>query len=455
MTLNVDEVKRNYDNFLMDHCYTPLTSPSQKHPLPHQEPSEPDLELDDLAQTLSILEGTDKPQPIVIRSPVKVQKVLQKEPKLLNEKVTLLNKVNRVYKSVKQVLKTNKAVNKKVHEDDVLGDTVDELNENDFDVKTPKSKRTYKKRNSRLLEVKDDVGKTPQKNISPGVKLKKVVKNIPKPVVTLPEPKIVEPVPVPASVPEPAKSPDNKKIKKDKKQHKPVIDDGIALFSTPDIIRRVGKPDKIDGSESPRVLKPARIEDRSHSDAGRIDATPKPKLPQRLSLDSKVPTPDKTKPELDKKPDKTEIALQNELLFQQNSENIFVQQVLNNITPQDVKNIIEPNATVDAINAVIHTPETAIPPVSDQINPENSMNLDAPLDIDHTILDNINTDELISEDILYQVAKLVENPDLQNAIDKTLVDGSLALDPTIQQTIQPAIEQNVQPIIQVNNDGKS
>lgn len=468
LTVDVDEITRNYDNFRMDHCYTPLTSPSQKHPLPIDESADPDLELDDLAQTLSILEGSDKSQ--LIKTPVKVQKI-QKEQKT-NDKLTLLNKVNKigvnkVYKSVKQVLnKTNKVINKKqVQEqvDDILGDS-DDVNDTDFinDTRTQKiNKRNNKKRNNKLLDIKDidtnALNKTPQKIIPQNIKKKLtpgknilVKQNPPQ------EPKIIDAVP---TTPDPVKSLDKKPIKKDKKQHKPIIDDGIALFSTPDIIRRVGKDKPTDGPESPRILKPAKIEDRSHSDST-LDIHSKPKVPQRLSLDSKV-SPTKHRTSTDKKiNDKHDniSAIQNELLLPENilndNSNVNLDQpVFNNLTPQDVRNIIEPNATIEAINAVIHTPEPAIPPHDQPVlNPENPMNLDGPLDIDHTILDNINADELISEDILYQVAKLVENPDLQNAIDKTLVEGSLTLDPTIQQTIQPTIEQNVQPIIQVNKN---
>lgn len=56
----------------------------------------------------------------------------------------------------------------------------------------------------------------------------------------------------------------------------------------------------------------------------------------------------------------------------------------------------------------------------------NTLNLDASgLDLDQSILDNINND-MISEDILYQVAQqLVSNTELQNAIDKGINEGVL------------------------------
>lgn len=66
------------------------------------------------------------------------------------------------------------------------------------------------------------------------------------------------------------------------------------------------------------------------------------------------------------------------------------------------------------------------------------MNLEAGgLDIDQSILDNISSD-LISEDILYQVAQsLADNTELQNVIDKSLVDGNLVLDPALAAPPHP------------------
>lgn len=67
-------------------------------------------------------------------------------------------------------------------------------------------------------------------------------------------------------------------------------------------------------------------------------------------------------------------------------------------------------------------------PMSNNSPPEtHSMSLDSSgLDLDQSLLDNISNDDVISEDILYQVAKqLVSNTELQNAIDKGINDGVL------------------------------
>lgn len=427
----------------MDHCYTPLTSPSQKHPVPIEEIPAPDLEIDDLAHTLSILDGTDKPA--LVKTDVKVVRKVQKETKtnLQNDKVSLLNKVNKVgvnkvYKGVKTVL--NKAkVNKKIVQDE-FEDSEENFNNSDFEISdAPKSKvnrRTYKRRPKTLELVENDVKQKvkSRKGIKPPAKtLQKI------------EPKI-EPI----LTPEPIKSPDNKKHphKKDKKVIKPPIDDGIALFSTPDIIRRVGgsksSEKQLENLESPKTHKPARIEDRSRSESSRNSIDSKPKVAQRLSLDSKLSHPEKIKPERRNSDKKSETisAIENALI------NIVEPHITPVFNDMSVKSQIEPVVpSVDEINAIIHTNNSL--PVVDGAPINNQIGLEAPvLDIDHGILDNINTDELISEDILYQVAKLVENPDLQNAIDTTLVDANL-LAPTLSEIENPVQSLATVPLIHV------
>lgn len=450
----------------MDHCYTPLTSPSQKHPLPSEGVNDHNLEMDDLAHTLSILDGScEKP---IVQPAAKTAKVVHKTQKdakiniIHNEKVSLLNKVNKlgvnkVYKGLKTVLNKTPKVNKKA----VLpeeSESDDNYNDSDFELSdAPKPKmnrRTYKRRPK--LELVDNEH-TKQK-VKPRKSTKTPSKSPQKPV----EPKI-ELVPIP----DPVKSPEVKKQlhKKEKKIPKPPIDDGIALFSTPDIIRRVGSGKSgekhTEPPESPKTHKPAKIEDRSRSDSVRTSLDSKPKLPQRLSLDSKLTSPEKIKPEhkerrnSDKKVE-TISAIENALMFSENivpvNENTNVTQtVFNDIS---VKNPIEPVVpSIDEINAIIHTNEPMPQVDGAPVHNDNQIGLEAPvLDIDPAILENINADELISEDILYQVAKLVENPDLQNAIDTTLVDGSLNLDPAIQQQITQTPQtnlQSVQHIIQV------
>ncbi|ERL86208.1 hypothetical protein D910_03619, partial [Dendroctonus ponderosae] len=94
------------------------------------------------------------------------------------------------------------------------------------------------------------------------------------------------------------------------------------------------------------------------------------------------------------------------------------------ISAQDVRAIIMNEDTKTYTTNTIPIPES---PVQVLNNPEASnLNLDASgLDLDQSILDNINND-MISEDILYQVAKqLVSNTELQNAIDKGINEGVL------------------------------
>ncbi|XP_066147349.1 death-inducer obliterator 1 isoform X2 [Euwallacea fornicatus] len=91
---------------------------------------------------------------------------------------------------------------------------------------------------------------------------------------------------------------------------------------------------------------------------------------------------------------------------------------------QDIRAIIMNDET-----RTYTTNTTAIPDVPIHLNntadSDNLSLAESGLDLDQSILDNINND-MISEDILYQVAKqLVSNTELQNAIDKGINDGVL------------------------------
>lgn len=428
----------------MDHCYTPLTSPSQRYPIPLDDPDDPVSEIDDLAHTLSLLDGSDK-STIQQQIGVKVHavkmptKVVQKDKHIQSDKINVLNKVNKlgvnkVYKGVKTVLSKTQKVIKKVQEESE--ESEDNFNDSDYEIngsqKIKLNKRTTKRR-----PTHEDKPKT--------LKVRKGVKNVTyKPIQPKPEVIMSKPEPTPES-----KHTEIKKhpSKKEKKSPKP-IDDGIALFSTPDIIRRVSdKPkDKPESPESPKTIKPAKIEDRSRSDSARTSTESKQKHPQRLSLDSKLVT-EKRHEKIEERrnsENKKELNSIESLLYTQN-DNIVppIEQNSVYMPENQIKNIEPVVPTMEEINAIIHTNE---PTPNANLNNEPNMGLETPLDIDHAILENINTDELISEDILYQVAKLVENPDLQNAIDKTLVDGSLALDPALQQIQTPSsLQEPVQP----------
>lgn len=101
---------------------------------------------------------------------------------------------------------------------------------------------------------------------------------------------------------------------------------------------------------------------------------------------------------------------------------------------EDIRAIIQ-NENTKTFTSNLVIPEPSEQPSEQNID-QSQINLEtAALDLDQSILDNINSD-LISEDILYQVAQsLVDNAELQNAIDKSLVDGNLVLDTSIQQNI--------------------
>lgn len=462
-----DEMAQNYNSFLNDHCYTILTSPIQQQ----KTPTLPDDdELDDLAHTLSILDGDEPVKTIkeVIRTPQVIKAAVPKvesnkervEP---SDKVTLLNKVNsklvgtpghKVYKGVKTVVKSVKVVKKVEQPTPVDSDSEDDdLKDSDYEIESPsprnkgtqlhhQQKKVYSKRKTKPVEHQEAGGNEVRNKV---VKVRKGVKHIvykpaspQKPALTSAEPPPVTPTnQTLPQTPEPVKSPDVKKVvppKKDKKIPKPPIDDGIALFSTPDIIRRVGGDkqgtggSKIESPESPTKIKPAKIEDRSKSESGRNSVDGKPKLPHRHSLDSnKAPSErrpgDKQEPppianHVDESFDKISEAVGN-----LENDSPPVNQLPSDSVPQ----------LVPTLNAVLPIVEPS------------QMNLDeaaAAIGMDQNILDNISPDELIPEDILYQVAKLVENPDVQNVIDRTLVDGSLTLDP-MQTPLTPP-----QPITQ-------
>lgn len=104
-------------------------------------------------------------------------------------------------------------------------------------------------------------------------------------------------------------------------------------------------------------------------------------------------------------------------------EYIFVK-LYNAIRIRFCRAIIMNEDTKTYTTNTIPIPEPAVQVVN---NPDASnLNLDGSgLDLDQSILDNINND-MISEDILYQVAKqLVSNTELQNAIDKGINEGVL------------------------------
>lgn len=254
----------------------------------------------------------------------------------------------------------------------------------------------------------------------------------------------------------------DKKPKKKKEAPKPLPDD-FALFSTPDIIRRVGgkEPTTPSTPGTPEITppsKPAKItpesraksvdqsspskqntsSSRSSLDANKIEKE-KPfnshsdsKNKERRSSSSDIKTrhsstEERLKSKLDKQTSEVKKIDRHYSKAAETAENILNTDEIP--SAEDIRSIILSEDTKSyTIGSV---------PIDQDLNnsdPSN-INLDATgLDIDPSLLDNLNNDE-ISEDILYQVAKsLVSNPELQNAIDKGINEG--VLDPL-------SVEQNV------------
>lgn len=101
---------------------------------------------------------------------------------------------------------------------------------------------------------------------------------------------------------------------------------------------------------------------------------------------------------------------------------------------EDIRAIIQ-NQDTKTFTTSLVIPDAIAQQSAETIDPSQINLENAALDLDQSILDNINSD-MISEDILYQVAQsLVGNAELQNAIDKSLVDENLVLDTTVQQVL--------------------
>lgn len=279
-----------------------------------------------------------------------------------------------------------------------------------------------------------------------------------------------------------SKQQDKKAQKKEKKTPKQIPED-FALFSTPDIIRRVGGKDvtmpSTPGTPESPTGKPQKIspESRSKSNSERASGT----KPTRLSTDVKISAEEtkSTSPEksmLDKQKsndnrirrssvDKTKVVQKSPLEKFVGKKNVDVSvnnkinadmvqiQNLNDNentnsselpsdttehmpTAEDIRSIILNENTKSFTTSLVLPDTNDISSEQQQTMDPGNMNLDAgTLDLDQSILDNINSD-LISEDILYQVAKqLVDNTDLQNVIDKSIVDGNLVLDPSLQNAM--------------------
>ncbi|KAL1497120.1 hypothetical protein ABEB36_008130 [Hypothenemus hampei] len=238
-----------------------------------------------------------------------------------------------------------------------------------------------------------------------------------------------------------------KKIPKKKKEPPKPIPGDFALFSTPDIIRKVGGKEQPTTPETPTSSKPGKITQESRSKSmetskSRLSFDEKDKPRQRTSTDSKG----KSRRDSLEKVKQSKKGLERRMsdtckssVKGDKTDSSCAKSSLDLLTPQDVRSIIMPEETTNTI-AVQDTPSMSN-------SDGNGLNLDASgLDLDQSILDNINND-MISEDILYQVAKqLVSNTELQNAIDKGINEGVLDT-----SSIQEAMD-NMSHISQSSNN---
>lgn len=456
----MDEVARNLFTFRLDHDYTPFTSPTQS---PTREADEP---VDELAETLSLLDGGDletvtgSPKKLMVKSVLKapVIKKVQQEPQqqLVNQKVVKTQQKTRQVKT--------KAKEVELEETDEEGDEdfeedAEDTNDNDSDFELEEPKQRLPKRSPRIRAVKTalEVKKQAKAIKTATVKSKAAIK----PAV---EEKPLEKPPQSLETTSTAieKQTEKKQAKKEKKTPKPIPDD-FALFSTPDIIRRVGGGKEQTSPQTPESSpatpkQPAKIspENRSKSNTEQRNSFSQKPLAARLSVDSKAATSPKTATEKVKVAARRVSTDKGKVTTKAASErkaSIETQKSLTEDTNVNNENTFSTEASMelgpaaeDTLNA---TSTNSLPDISLEQQTMDHLET-AGLDLDQSILDNINSD-MISDDILYQVAKqLVDNTDLQNAIDKSLAEGNLVLDPSLMAEGQDVIPENVQQNTQVS-----
>lgn len=437
---DMDEVARNLFTFRLDHDYTPLTSPKQS---PVREP-EP---VDELAETLSLLDGGEV-ESVTVSPPKTVVKSVSKAPVIKKSAVTqqeqpVNQKTAKAEVKPQQKSRQSKIKAKEIEEDDYEDEEDEDFdeeiednddNDSDFELEEPKqrpSRRSQRTRSKSSVETKKQMNKVKAAATKPKTPAKQVVEDKP----------LEKPPPPPPPPPQPVEAPiEKKQVKKEKKPPKPIPDD-FALFSTPDIIRRVGGKEQITplSPEAP-TKPPAKItpENRSKSNSESRSSISKPAA-TRLSVDSKS-APEKavkapitysvrrvssdkakltTKPANESKDVPDETQPQNETTNPPNPP---------------VIDLVPPNNPEDVPTDVLN--ENTLP--DDVSMDQNNINLEtAGLELDQSILDNINSD-MISDDILYQVAKqLVDNStDLQNVLDKSLAEGNLELEAALMSGTQ-------------------
>ncbi|CAG9854881.1 unnamed protein product [Phyllotreta striolata] len=249
-----------------------------------------------------------------------------------------------------------------------------------------------------------------------------------------------------------SKTPEKKPVKKEKKPPKPIPND-FALFSTPDIIRRVGgKEPTTPITPEPVPNKPAKIGLQQ----------PRKSVDQLQSLNKSRKSTEDAEKEKYKEKDKP-MECRNERRISSGDykfkrlsvdEKIKSKDVKSERRISDAKKPDKPKESTDLSsddfrNSILNDDTKPFPMDATSLNNIETA-LDASgLDLDPALLENLNNDE-ISEDILYQVAQsLVSNPEIQNAIDKGINDG--VLDPmTVDNVVSsPSI------ILAPTDDGSS
>ncbi|RZC42273.1 death-inducer obliterator 1 [Asbolus verrucosus] len=411
---NVKEIAHNLYNIKLDHDYTP-----------HCEPPE---EIDELAKTLSILDGGEDNEMSDIAETPNIKNTERND---LNE-INILSMSNCKSKAklVSTPLKTScKTFPKKIKtrpkcsQEKDNNDYYEDQLDYDSDYEWEENKQKKVKKNLKP-ELKKDKLRSPKTSKPREVEMNSKV-NI---------------SPTSLSMQE-TKFPEKKQMKKEKRLPKPIPDD-FALFSTPDIIRRVGGREtnvSTSSSELCADIKPAKIEARSKS----VTELPQTSTKQsRLSLDGKITEKSPLKSEnkggdrklyvdsktkrnsldgmIKKSPELPMVKPHNSAEISDGSEQMGVTDVHSVIS--DVNKSFSGSLALES---------------QDLGGSDQNMALDGTgLDLDPTLLENINSD-LISEDILYEVAQsLVSNTDLQNAIDKSLSEDNLVLESAVQHVME-------------------
>ncbi|XP_044750195.1 death-inducer obliterator 1 isoform X2 [Coccinella septempunctata] len=490
--LDMEEVARNLHNFQLDHDYItsiPLgeskledlvqtleenIEPQQKVPAiildntllvpssdsiateqvePLSNPPETETETVSTTETEKVSTTT----PSIKGKAKLINTEKEATPKETTQKVVEKTKTKEKPKIVQQIEKEfddDFDTEEDFENDDDFGFEDDE-NDSDFEIEQPKlktPKKTQPKRKSQLRERTprgQGKGESKQHKIELKLKDSKPLK----PQEAPEQPKVTE---KPSDTTEKDKATpvvDKKVPKKEKKIPKPIPND-FMLFSTPDIIKRVGSKDSqtIGTPSSSSTNSPAKIslENRSRSSSA-DQSTVSPNKSSRSSVDGRIPEKDKPKQEIknkdrrqssdksrknsiDEKSKTTEAKKEsapksNRSLISHNLS-LTGDMDLEMATPEDIRSIIMTEDVKSYTTSTLPLVQTS--EISSTESVDQNIALD---DLDQSILDNINNDE-ISEDILYQVAQsLVGNTDLQKAIDKGLNEGNLVLDPTIQETI--------------------